>query len=86
MKEFLSQCIEEVERARQLFPHPKHLLHALTEESGEVTKAVLNLYNDKDGATINDVKEELVQLVAMAIRLYEEGDPMLNLPAIKSNQ
>ena len=67
----------EVARARVLFPDPKHLLHALTEEHGEVVKAALDLYSGK--GTYEELDKEIIQLIAMCIRLHTEGDPAINL-------
>lgn len=73
------QALAEVERARELFPGSKHLVLALAEESGEVVKAVLDNYHGKEGAALEDIEKEIVQLVAMCVRLWEEGDPSLGL-------
>lgn len=71
---------DEVIRARVLFPDPKHLLHALTEEHGEVVKAALDLYGGK--GSYEELAKEIVQLMAMCLRLYIEGDPMINLNSV----
>lgn len=63
----------ELVRARSLFPSNKQMLHAFTEEAGEVTKAFLDLQQGK--CTAADVRREIVQAAAMAFRLLEEGDP-----------
>ena len=63
-------CIiqDEVKSARDKFPNPTHLFAALSEEVGELAKALLDE---------NDIRvwEEAVQVVAMGIRIMEEGDP-----------
>ena len=60
----------EVGRARGLFPRPDGLLAALVEEVGEVARALLSESDQR-------VREECIQVAAMAIRLAEEGDPTL---------
>lgn len=79
---------DEVFRARGLFPGNKMLLHALEEECGEVTKAMLNQYHvyrqDSDRSIVIeggikdtmdlDVQTELIQTIAMCVRLLTEGD------------
>lgn len=70
----------EAERAKVLFPDPNHLTLALAEEAGEVIKAVLNLHNGK--GTVKDVDKEIVQCIAMCIRLWLEGDPSVNLKPV----
>lgn len=69
----------ETERARALFPSRKHLLHAFTEEAGEVTKAFLQSNEGK--GTDYEIVKELIQCMAMATRLLQEGDP--DFPALK---
>jgi NTP pyrophosphatase (non-canonical NTP hydrolase) len=60
----------EVESARSKFPRPDGLLAALTEEVGEVARALL----DKPWS---EVYAEAVQVAAMAQRLAQEGDPTM---------
>ena len=64
------EVAREVERARAKFPRPDGLLAALTEEVGEVARALL----DK---TWSEVYAECVQVAAMAQRLAEERDPTM---------
>jgi hypothetical protein len=87
MREQLSQAEIaihiELEKARAKFPSNRMLLHAFQEEAGEVTRAFLQLYEatmvEVDPVQIktlcSDIRKELVQAAAMAVRLYEEGDP-----------
>ena len=41
----------------------------LNEEAGEVTKAVLHY--KREGGTLNDVQEELIQTAAMCMRMLK---------------
>lgn len=66
---------EELVRARAKFPDPDHLTLALAEEAGEVVKAVLDLRFGKPGATREALHAEIIQTIAMCVRLLEEGDP-----------
>lgn len=68
---FLEQVREEVGRARGLFPKPDGLMVALTEEVGELAKALLD-------EPWKRVEEEAVQVAAMALRVATEGDPTLS--------
>jgi NTP pyrophosphatase (non-canonical NTP hydrolase) len=63
----------ELRKARDKFSSNKQMLHAFTEEAGEVTKAFMDLQQGKCG--VEDVRKEIVQAAAMAFRLLEEGDP-----------
>jgi hypothetical protein len=69
---FIAAGLAEVERARKLWPGNKNRLVALLEELGEVAKALLDY--DSGVAKDEDVYTELVQCLAMVIRLACEGD------------
>lgn len=62
----------EVTKATDKFPtwptDPLHALAVLGEEFGELTKAVLQHTYEPHKATLDDVREEAVQVSAMAIR------------------
>jgi NTP pyrophosphatase (non-canonical NTP hydrolase) len=58
----------ELIRARTKFPGNRFLLAALTEEAGELAKALLQK------RPRSEVQAEAVQVAAMAIRIIEEGD------------
>lgn len=70
-RDFLSAIHTEVLRARKLFPKPDGLMTALTEETGEVAKAILD-------EPWPSVVQECIQTAAMAMRLATEGDPTLD--------
>lgn len=61
----------EVERARKKFPDNAGSMCALTEEVGELAKALL----DEDSSRIF---AEAVQVACMAFRVANEGDRTLN--------
>jgi NTP pyrophosphatase (non-canonical NTP hydrolase) len=67
--------MEELGRARAKFPTSAHRTLALMEEAGEVVKAALDLHNRKPGATLEALHTEIIQTMAMCVRLLEEGDP-----------
>jgi hypothetical protein len=67
---FLQEVLAEFLRARKLFPSPDGLICAAGEEFGEVCKAYLDESKTR-------VREECVQLAAMAARIALEGDPTL---------
>lgn len=72
---WLRQVQDELARARAKFPTAEHRTLALMEEAGEVVKAALDLHNRKPGATLAAVHAEIIQTMAMCVRLLEEGDP-----------
>lgn len=66
--EIMNAVCAEVVAARRKYPGNSHLLAALLEEAGEVSRAFLQ-DEGKDR-----VREEAIQVAAMAIRIAEEGD------------
>lgn len=68
---------DEVTSARKKFPHNKHLAMALAEESGEAIKAIAE-YREGKGS-LKAVKKELIQTIAMCVRLLHEGDSVEGL-------
>lgn len=67
--ELLDQIESEVERARAKFPDANHLNIALMEETGELAQAQL-----QHGPRSEEAKGEAVQVIAVAIRIIQEGD------------
>ena len=61
----------ELQRAQKKFPLPEASIVALTEEVGELAQAALNKSWTKE------VREEAIQVAAMAFRVAIEGDPSL---------
>ena len=70
VKVFLSDVHVEVRRARQKFPGDDATLAALTEEVGELAKAML-------GESQHAIYKEAVQVAAMAVRCALDGDATL---------
>jgi hypothetical protein len=68
---FLDEVADEHARATAKFPDPGCSLAALTEEAGEVAKAMLDEPSDR-------VRKECVQLATMAARVALEGDPTMS--------
>jgi len=71
-----NDVIDELNNATRKYPNwPTDMLHAVAvvnEESGELTRAVLNhVYH---GDSIEDIRLEAIQTTAMAIRFLENLD------------
>jgi hypothetical protein len=64
----IKDIVNEVRRAREKFPGNRLLLAALTEEVGELAKAMLQ-DRPKD-----EIRREAIQVCAVAVRILEEGD------------
>lgn len=72
MNETIRYCIDsELNFARSQFPTNRMMLAALTEEVGELAKALIDESRGK--ARPQDVFAEAVQVAVMAIRIAEEG-------------
>lgn len=67
---FVVQILSELEFARGKFPSSDGVMTALTEEVGEVAKALMN-------EPMRNVYEEAVQVATIACRIATEGDPTL---------
>jgi len=68
---FIDQLRIELARARAKFPDPYGMLAAMTEEVGEVAKAMLEEEPER-------VRAEAIQVAVTAIRIAVEGDRSLN--------
>lgn len=73
---FLLGVAKEVKRAVTKFPQPNPNLAALTEETGELAKALLHI-REGISDSWSDVYTEAVQTAAMACRVALEGDPTI---------
>lgn len=69
--QFLEDVDEEIIRATTKFPQPNASMCALTEEVGELAKALMDEPSER-------VWREAVQVAAMAARVACEGDPTLD--------
>jgi|GEM_PF-1760571 len=72
---FMHAAVREVQRARQKFPMPNTTLAALTEEVGELAKALMDSGEGDPKQRRDDIWNEAVQVAAMAMRVAIEGDP-----------
>jgi len=68
LSELLERVEIEVNQARQKYPTNGYLMAALTEETGEVAKALL------EGADHEEVVLECIQTACIALRIASEGD------------
>jgi len=78
-EQILKDIQAELVRAREKFPNTPHVMNALTEEVGELAKALLQRqYEPHKGVTNRDIYWEAVQVATMAIRVATEGDETLD--------
>ena len=65
----------ELRQAREKFPNTHDLFVALTEEVGELAKALIQQKHEHHKeVTHQDIYKEAIQVACMAIRLATEGD------------
>ena len=83
-KDYFSRLVtlarKRAEKAMLKFPQPNYVLNKVAEENGEVIKAVIHFTEGRE--TWDNVENELVDNLAMLIRLVTEGDGVIgfNLP------
>lgn len=70
----------EADKAIRKFPQPNYVISKVAEEAGEVVKAAIHCAEGREKP--ENVRAEIVQAMAMLIRLYVEGDQVHGLPAL----
>ena len=73
MNQFFIDANTELERARVKFPSSNLCFSALIEEVGELAQAMLKVRAGKQPK--ERIREEAIQVAAMAARVAIEGDP-----------
>jgi hypothetical protein len=73
-----ARALNEKKRAEKLFPKwPANIIHAyqiVNEEIGETNKAILQTVYEPEKSSINDVKVEVIQSIAMLFRFMNYID------------
>src|SRR3569623_671730 len=70
---------DEVKNGRDRYPAPDGLVCALAEHSGKVAQAMLE-------QPWHMVQREAMEVIAIAVRLIEEGDPALDLLGVRPGE
>ncbi|WP_275269579.1 hypothetical protein [Pantoea ananatis] len=71
----VEQARPRAEKAMVKFPQPNYVLNKVAEESGEVIKAVIHYTEGRE--TWENVETEIIDNLAMLIRLVKEGDQVI---------
>lgn len=71
----LDKAKERATKAAEKFPQPNYVLNKFSEESGEVVKEIIH-YTEGRGQW-KRVEDEIVDLLAMTLRLLKEGDGII---------
>jgi ribosomal protein L22 len=80
VQQLLDDAYQEAEKAMKRFPQPNYVISKIAEEAGEVVKASIHCAEGRE--TLENVRGEIVQTIAMLIRLYLEGDQVHGLPPV----
>ena len=75
---FMNDVIAEALKAQRKFPQPNPCVAALTEEAGELARAILHR-REKKPMNYSDIYGEAIQVAAMAFRIALEGDQTLGV-------
>ena len=68
----LERSVVEMMKAIERFPQPNYVALKVAEEAGEVVKAAVHYAEGRE--TWKNVENEVVQMIAMGLRLLVEGD------------
>lgn len=75
---FMQDVLYEHRKAVAIFPAPNPSVAALTEETGELAKALLHIRENKSDDW-GSVYDEAVQVAAVAMRIALEGDETIGV-------
>lgn len=70
----------EAEKAMRKFPQPNYVISKIAEEAGEVVKAAIHCAEGRE--TVENLRGEMKQTIAMLYRLWVEGDQVHGLPPV----
>lgn len=73
--ELVKKARSEADKAMRKFPQPNYVLNKVAEESGEVIKAVIHYTEGREEWA--NVEGEIIDNLAMLIRLVVEGDQVI---------
>lgn len=78
--ELIVDGIHEAEKAMKKYPQPNYVITKFAEESGEVVKAAVHCAENRE--SMEEVKKEMRQVIAMMYRLWVEGDQVHGLEPV----
>jgi phosphoribosyl-ATP pyrophosphohydrolase len=76
-EELLEFAEQEAHKAIKRYPQPNYVLLKIAEEAGEVVRAGIHVAENRMDR--QELQKEVVQLIAMLMRLVEEGDQTIGL-------
>lgn len=84
-EQIANEVDEEIAISRDKYPNPALLATAMSVEAGEALQVILKGFSRGGFDTLDlaEVRRELVQVMAVCVRLIQEGDPVYYLPGEK---
>lgn len=79
--QLISDAIQEAEKAMRKFPQPNYVISKVAEEAGEVVKAAIHCAEGRE--TLENLRGEIKQTIAMIYRLWVEGDAVHGLDPVR---
>lgn len=74
-------AMDEADRAMRKFPQPNYVISKIAEEAGEVVKAAIHCAEGRE--TVENLRGEMKQAIAMLYRLWVEGDQVHGLQPVR---
>lgn len=76
----IAEARAEAQKAMRKFPQPNYVISKIAEEAGEVVKAAIHAAEGRE--TLENLRGEIKQTIAMLYRLWVEGDQVHGLPPV----
>lgn len=76
----IAEARTEAAKAMRKFPQPNYVISKVAEEAGEVVKAAIHAAEGRE--TMENLRDEMMQVIAMLYRLWIEGDQVHGLPPV----
>lgn len=78
--ELVVDAMAEADKAMRKFPQPNYVISKVAEEAGEVVKAAIHCAEGRE--TMQNLRGEMKQAIAMLYRLWVEGDQVHGLSPV----
>ena len=78
--QLIQDAIVEAQKAAARYPQPNYIITKIAEEAGEVVKEAVHCAEGR--GSVDDLRKEMRQLIAMLFRLWVEGDGYLHLKPV----
>jgi len=80
--ELIVDAMSEADKAMRKFPQPNYVISKIAEEAGEVVKAAIHCAEGRE--TMQNLRGEMKQVIAMLYRLWVEGDQVHGLSPVRA--